>query len=745
MKYVWTGMALLCHLGLLAQGGSLDLTLKLKNMEGGNMANVTITLIETSTSETVEMTTNAQGVAHTVITSGTKYSINFLDLKNYTFVEVPENGDRTQSKGITYVPKEYRATAETFNREGVAFKEINQNYNSRTEPTKEQSILGIQVVDQSKSPLGNISLVVVSVEQKAKYKATTNGAGWAYFMVPMGKRYELDVPGIEAYKQYKLPPSPYSVIEYSIMFVPTNIVEQADGDTVLQEFTSRDQPTSERIKMKVHVNTFEGEPLEGEAVFYDEQESDKVYMAKTNTNGDAYFLLPKNHVYMLHLTYEREIRPLNVQGTKGSIGQGEMSVRYRGTEVIRNFYRTTRRNAQGMVVEFMETPIEKQDRSSYAQKTDDGFELYFEGNGMVYSPLVEGGKLYSSHGFYSSLFSCFDAETGETVWTTRLGEGGASPASYHEGIILMITESCSIYGIEAGSGRLAWSKWLAPYVICSPSAANDCVYAVYENDATAKLNGDQFVLGCFNVKDGSIKWQKWIDREGLSSPVVAGNSVFITTLSGTLYEFNAETGDALNKKSMNAVSAPTVLDDKIFVARRDGEHGQSLAVLDRSNWHFEIAAAAGNYLPGAFDRMGDMAYLIPYEGSRPLIHEKLLYHTVDNVLYCRDLNGNRKWQKVLSGKPSEPGFAFATMPILVGNSIIVGTQSGSILSFNAKTGEQKQRIQVGVSVVNQPIVMDGFVYAGTNDGRLMVYDTGNKKYSGWPMWGRDGSHNTVVE
>ena len=740
-------MALLCPIALWAQSGSLDLTLKLKNMEGGNMANVTITLIEENTNERLQMLTNAQGVAHIVVTSGNRYSINFLDMEKYAYVEVPENGDRTQSKGITYVPKEYRNDAKAFDRTGVEFRTQPQQYSSRTEPTKTLSLLGFQVVDQSRKGLGNIDLAVVSVEQQTKYTARTNGAGWAYFLVPVGKRYELDVPGIEAYKQYKLPQTPYSVIEYSILFVPTKITENNSGDTVLQELTSGDKATSERIKMRVHVNTFEGEPLEGEAVYYDAQKSDKVYKALTNASGDAYFLLPKGDIYMLNLTYEREIRPLNVDSRKGAIGQGEMTVRYRGTAVIEEFYKRTKRNSEGIVIEFMETPTEEgSTTSSYYRKTAEGYELDFDEASVIYTPLVVNEKLYTSHGFYSNDFSCFNAETGEMLWSTRLGEGGASPALYHDGIILMITESCSIYGIEAESGRLAWSKWLAPYVICSPSADKGLVYAVYQNDATELTRSqNEFVLACFDLKDGSIKWQKWIDREGLASPVVAGNSVFITTLSGTLHEFDATNGELLHKLAMNAVSAPTILDEQVLVARRDGEFGQSLCVINRNNWRYDIVAAAGNYLPNAFDRMDDMEYLIPYEGSRPVIHNKLLYHTIDNVLYCRKMDGSRVWQKGLGGTLEDASFAIATSPVLIDNYVMVATSQGILLTFDAKKGTLIERTQVAEGIQNQPVVDQGNIYVGTSMGRLVVRQTGNKKYHGWSMWGFNGGHNAVIE
>ena len=712
------------------------------------MKGVKVSLVETNTNETHESITNEQGIAHFVITTGSKYSINFLDLKDHAFVEVPTNGNRTQTKTITYIPPEHRQAQQKFNRTGVAFKEERQNFNASTEPTKTHSILGLKIVDSDKRGLPGISLTLVSLDQKTKYKAITNRSGWAYFLVPKGQPYELDVPGIEAFKQYKLPTSPYSVIEYTHLYVPTKVAEKAKGDTILQEVAAKDQATTERIKMTVEVKDFDGNPLEGEAVFYDVQSSDEVYLAHTDRTGRAYFLLPKTETYMLNLTYERQIKPLYVDGKERSaIGQGSISLRYRGTEVIRQFYKGSKRNADGIVVEFMETPIEAGSVvQSYYEKTSEGYDLNFGSNSVVYAPVVINDRLYTSHGFYTNEFSCFDASSGEMLWTVELGEGGASPAAFDDDMLLMITESCSIYGIEAESGRLAWSKWLAPYVICSPSAHNGLVYAVYENDATEFIKShNQYVLACFDLKTGDVKWQRWVDREGLSSPVVTDESVFLTTLSGSLYEFDAQTGAEKHKLDMGAASAPTISDDRILVARRDGEHGQSLCVIDRNTWRYNIVAAAGYYMPGSFDRMNDMLYLIPYEGGRPLIKDDLVYQTIDNTLYCRKLDGTEVWRKVLTTAPTEPGFAHSSMPVLVGKNIFVTTSAGILLALDAKSGKQLERFTVPGGTQSQPIVADGSIYVGSSNGELIVYQTRNRQYDGWPMWGGNPQHNTVID
>ncbi|MGB0430286.1 MAG: PQQ-binding-like beta-propeller repeat protein [Bacteroidia bacterium] len=740
---------LLCPFALFAQDRALDLTLTFKDLQGAKLKNMKVVLIETTLNEQIELITDNKGVCHTLIESGDKWSINFMDIKEYDFVELPTAGTRTQRRSITYLPEKYREEKKVADRTGVKFDVVNQKATMRTQPTANENILALKVVNREKRGLSGVKVALVNADLKKKFIGTTDTRGWAYFLLPKGKTYEIDVPGIEAFKQVDIPNKGFVSIEFEILFVPTNVNETAKNDTTVQNVAATEKATTERVLMRVFVRDFNGNGIANEDVFWDDTKTNKVITAKTNDQGYAYFLLPKNKSYVLNLTYEREIELFSFSTRNGAIANGGLDVTYRGTQFIEDFYKTTKRNKDGFVIEFMETPVENGAITGrFFNETKTGYQLDFETQDMMYTPMVIDGKLYTSHGFYSNDFSCFDAETGKMLWSTELGEGGASPAAYYDGYVLLITESCSFYLIDAENGQLAWSKWLAPYVICTPSASDGKIYVVYENDATGygeeNRVGKDFVMACFDIKSGDIVWQEWIDSEGLSTPVIAGENVYLSTHSGRFYVFNKLTGESVYSRAIDATSAPTITETHVFVSRRVEENSQALCVIDKKDWNLKMVSKSGKYLPGAFDRMSHIKYMIPYEGSRPLIKDDVAYYTVDNVLYARTLSGKLVWQKGLTTAPDTIQYGIASMPILSGKNIMVATYDGRILTFNTKNGNLENTIQVGESMSNQLVLAGGAVYAGSV-GKVHMFNTGDKDHTDWPMWNGDSEHNTWVE
>ncbi|MBI1184750.1 PQQ-binding-like beta-propeller repeat protein [bacterium] len=736
----------LLPISVLAQERSLDLTMKFKDIKGSDLAGIKITLIETTSGAVVELTTNKQGLVHTVLDSGYRWSINFLDIKEYDFVELPQAGVRTQNRTITYIPAKYRESTERADRSNVKFNEIKQYTTSSSRASKTHNLLALKVVDKEKRGEQGIALAVVNVEQKAKYTAKTNAGGWAYFLLPPGYKYEIDVPGIEGYKTVDIPKENFVEIELEVLFVPTHVDEKLANDTIVQNIGPNDKASTERVLMKIFVRNFDGQGLENEKVYWDQAPDGKVYAATTNKDGFAWFMLPKNGRFILNLTYEREIEQFSFDNKNTALASGYIEVTYRGTQVIEDFYNRTHRNAEGMVTEFMETPITKQSiTTAYLKPTNDGYVLDFETSSALYTPLVVDGKLYTGHGFYTNDFSCFDAETGRMIWSIKLGEGGSSPAAYYKGYILLITESCSFYLIDAKTGELKWSKWLAPYVLCSPSADDGNLYVVYENDATEMVDGSKrFVLASFEMESGKVRWQKWVDNEGLSAPVVSENSVFLSTQSGTLYEFDKEKGEELHKVAINATSAPTVLHNLLVLNTRVDNNAQSLCFIDRSNWKVQHVATSGKFLPSVFNRMDNMQTLIAYEGSRSLIIDSKMYYTVDNIIFCRDLTGKLLWQKGMLSAPDSISYEIATAPIACGKNVMVGTADGRLLCYDLKTGALQETISIGEAVLHQPALAGGSIYIPLN-GTLKVIKTKDKTKDNWPMWYQNGSHNTVFE
>jgi outer membrane protein assembly factor BamB len=69
----------------------------------------------------------------------------------------------------------------------------------------------------------------------------------------------------------------------------------------------------------------------------------------------------------------------------------------------------------------------------------------------------------------------------------------------------------------------------------------------------------------------------------------------------------------------------------------------------------------------------------------------------------------------------------------------VATLGGEVLRMEAATGRVVARYAVGAPVRSQPIMADGWIYVGTENGRLVGIDTHDPKVSGWSTWGGDAA------
>ena len=51
---------------------------------------------------------------------------------------------------------------------------------------------------------------------------------------------------------------------------------------------------------------------------------------------------------------------------------------------------------------------------------------------------------------------------------------------------------------------------------------------------------------------------------------------------------------------------------------------------------------------------------------------------------------------------------------------------------------------IGAPVRSQPVAVDGWIYVGTEDGRLVAIDTKDASLTGWPMWGGNAARTGVA-
>jgi outer membrane protein assembly factor BamB len=438
-------------------------------------------------------------------------------------------------------------------------------------------------------------------------------------------------------------------------------------------------------------------------------------------------------------------------------------------------------------------------------ETKGGFVIKLPSGAPVPTPSVYDGKLYVSGGFHSKEFYCFDAQTGKVVWGVNLDDDGPTAAACQDGVIVFNTESCTIFALDAKSGKQLWSLWLGDPLTNTPTIAGGKVFTAYParggggvDNAPGKDKGApparakehppcSHVLAAFDLKSGKILWQRWIDSDVMSAPVAVDKELYVTSFSGVVYKFNQEDGAMLSAMKSRATSAPVVVGKDVFFTRRadDGKGKAAEAITGagrstlRPDWEGDPKVAlyldkevqdrsklkgaskdldAGNGFPAGapasanagagYANVGqsNVSSLQAFQGSRILNYRDFNFNCMGDECICTDpKTGKAKWTFKLEGDLKTEGGFLAAPPAAAGGQLFLATLNGEILQMDPAKGKVVQRHKVGSQVRFQPAIEGGKLYVSTQDGKVVCIDAGDKKFTGWPCWGGNAAHTGLRE
>lgn len=481
--------------------------------------------------------------------------------------------------------------------------------------------------------------------------------------------------------------------------------------------------------------------------------------------------------------------------------------------------------------------------------TEFGFEIQMPSGTPIATPAVVNGRLYASGGFSSREFHCFNASSGQRLWTVDLSDDGPSMAVIQDGTLLFSTESCTLFALDAESGRQLWSWYLGDPLLSAPAVAGGRVFAVYPDEPSTldvdkpeqnpdegaqngkePVDGDPsgpftHVLVCFDLRTGEIEWQRRIDTDCMTAPIASGESLLVVTLSGRLYRFRQSDGGLLAARDLKATSVPTVAGEMMYLPRRvvlnddsetvreclvvgnldgGGLSQQSLAwaapyldrtiqehsdATDHANAAEEMNAIGGGFGGGFFQvpseptdgvsasgpvegqapssdesempppdllakterlaadviGLGNVSTLQSFQGSRPLVVNGRIFASLGNrIVSLAGVDRRPAWEVTIEGDMQKIGGQLATPPVLAGDSLFVATVTGRVLQLDPDTGAMQHKWNIEAPIRFSPIVEDGRLYAGTQNGRIICLELGDKRCTGWSMWGRDAAHSNSV-
>jgi outer membrane protein assembly factor BamB len=430
-----------------------------------------------------------------------------------------------------------------------------------------------------------------------------------------------------------------------------------------------------------------------------------------------------------------------------------------------------------------------------AAKTPTGFQVQFASHASITTPTVYENKILVSGGFRGKELFAYRAGTGQPLWGVDLHDDGPSSAACEDQVCVINTESCTIFALDARTGHQRWSYWLGDPLTSAPTIAHGRVFASYPQTATEGGKplppGANHALAAFDLHTGKVLWQLWLDSDVMSAPVAAGDFVYVTTFSGTMIKLEQATGKVRYAMKAKATSAPVVLFaadgvEQMYYTRRSAsadpgapttemviraDHNEpktrwkgaskparyiDRSVQSKSSYHatsksqdadngFASGAPAAAAPEAAFENIGvnSVSSMQSFQGSR-VVHlaDKNVNTMGDEVIATDNETGNVVWRHKLPGDLTQGGF-LGTAPLAAGAHVLLGTLGGEILRLDPASGKSTAAYAVGSAIRSQPVVADGWIYVGTEDGKLVAIDTKDPTITGWPTWGGNAQRTGI--
>ena len=438
-----------------------------------------------------------------------------------------------------------------------------------------------------------------------------------------------------------------------------------------------------------------------------------------------------------------------------------------------------------------------------ATRTATGFQVQFASHASIVTPTVYDRRVIVSGGFQSTLLYAYDASTGAPVWGLDLHDDGPSSPACERGTCVVSTESCTIFAVDAKTGKHLWSYWLGDPLTSAPTIAGDRVFASYP---ASSIEGDKprppgvtHALAAFELRSGKILWQMWLEGDVMSAPVAAGEFVYLTTFGGTVIKAEQATGKIRYAMKARATSAPVVqfangVEQMYYTRRGDDEpapdeaatpakrkamemiiradHNEPKTVYEANRKDADYvdgdaqeeaefakkskaqdahngfsstpAAAAATY---AFSNVGvgSVSSMQGFQGSRIVNIGDRNVNTMGDEVLATDVNtGKTLWSYKLAGNTRAQGGFLGTAPLSAGASVLFGTLAGEVVRLETATGKKTHTFAIGGPVRSQPVVDGGWIYVGTEDGKLVAIDTKDPTVTGWPTWGGNAQRSGIA-
>ncbi|MDP9237477.1 MAG: PQQ-binding-like beta-propeller repeat protein [Chloroflexota bacterium] len=257
-----------------------------------------------------------------------------------------------------------------------------------------------------------------------------------------------------------------------------------------------------------------------------------------------------------------------------------------------------------------------------------------------------------------------------------------------------------LFAIDISTGHLRWLR---------DEAGDGIVGGIAVDDGTLYYGTKGKHVFALDAETGGQKWVATTKGEVWATPVLAADSLYVTSLDGSLYALDKSSGSQnwrFDGAGSGVAAKPLVSGDSVYVGAFDDKL-YSVKVDDGSmNWSLK----AGNWF-----------------WATPVLSGGIIYAaSLDGKVYAVDAStGASRWDK-----PFDTGAAVRSTPVVAGGGLIAAARDGKVFKLDLATGKQSDASPVVIA--NTKILADlttdtagKIVYIVPDSATLFTIDAAN--------------------
>lgn len=265
-----------------------------------------------------------------------------------------------------------------------------------------------------------------------------------------------------------------------------------------------------------------------------------------------------------------------------------------------------------------------------------------------------------------------------TPWQVLGGQAASSPSPAK---VILVQAASSVYGLDATSGQVAWSRYLGAPTTASPLiASNDQVAWLLDFASPAVIQ--------VNARSGKFNWRQPLPARP-TGLIEHANALLVATQTGSVLRFDAATGAALARADLpqSLLHAPLLIDDSRCV---------------------QLASEGLAYVLSPTTLACDRVIFVGHDLGEMVSQLKCSSGDTDCLLVAAGLpDGRTRFiRHSLSTAQAEPDrqtmdFFVAGAPVAIGKQIVCPTDRGSIVVLES-SADPDQLFKVASTVPAPP-------------------------------------------